>query len=301
MLDRKLKAAAAYLERGWQLFTVQEHKRPWHNCSACPTGAHDGEQCECLFCHGFQAATGDAQKVEQMLSTRPGALLAVRTGSASGIFVVDAEGTDRVKCGRTGLDVIEDYDWWGNTLKAETSGGGLHLFYEYDPTQGAVSSRNRVLHNVDIKGDGGYVVVPPAGGRRWLNWMQKHGHPDAPSSALGKWVREIKGGSAGGGGTGAGGSGTTMKDRLIDGRVPAGERYEFLRDLVYKLRKRDVNREDAEEVCAAWYERFDQPPVAETELPWRQVIYELDRVFARVEPETLDPRLKKLADRLRSS
>lgn len=90
-----------------------------------------------------------------------------------------------------------------------------------------------------------------------------------------------------------------MKDRLIDGRVPAGERYEFLRDLVYKLRKRDVSRADAEEVCAAWFERFDQPPVAETELPWRQVIYELDRVFARVEPERLDPRLSKWAQQLR--
>lgn len=298
-VDRRIKAAAAYLERGWQLFTVSESKRPWHNCSACPTGAHDGEQCPCLFCHSFQAASGDAQKIEQMLSTRPEGLLAVRTGLASGIFVIDAEGTDRVKCGRTGLDVIEDYDWWGSTLKAETSGGGLHLYYAMPAGEGVVgmSSRNRVLHNVDIKADGGYVVCPPAAGRRWLNWVQKDGVPEVPSGALLDWSRTVKGGSSG---TGGAGGGTTLKDRLVDGRVPAGERYEFLRDLVYKLRKRGVSRHDAEEACAGWYERFDQPPVAETELPWRQVEYELERVWARVEPERPDPRQMKWARRLGS-
>lgn len=303
-VERKIKAAAAYLERGWKLFTVSESKRPWSNCAQCPTGAHDGEQCPCLWCHGFQAASGDAQTVEQMLSLRPEGLLAMRTGAASGLFVIDAEGTDRVKCGRTGLDVIEDYDWWGDTLKAETSGGGLHLYYALPAGEGAAGmpSRNRVLHNVDIKGDGGYVVVPPAGGRRWINWVAKDGIPALPSAELLSWSSSVKGGSAGGGGGGSGtAGGITLKDRLVDGRVPAGERYEFLRDLVYKLRKRDVSRQDAEEACAAWYERFDQPPVAETELPWRQVIYELDRVFARVEPERVDPRMKRWASQLGKS
>lgn len=296
-VERKIKAAEAYLVRGWKLFTVQEHKRPWSNCAQCPTGAHDGWTCEHPTCHGFQAATTDIAVLEGILIARPTALLAMATGAVSGVFVVDAEGTDRVKCGRTGLDVIEDYDWWGDTLKAETSGGGLHLFYALEAGV-VLSSRNRVLHNVDIKADGGYVVLPPAGGRRWLNWVAREGSPAVPAEDLLEWARTVKGGSAGG--TGSGGSGTTMKDRLIDGRVPAGERYEFLRDLVYKLRKRGVNRADAEEVCAAWFDRFDQPPVAETELPWRQVIYELDRVFARVEPEILDPRLHHLAEKLRS-
>ena len=280
-VERKIKAAATYLERGWKLFTVQESKRPWQNCAQCPTGAHDGWECECPSCHGFQAATADIAVLEGVLIAKPGALLAVATGSVSGIWVVDAEGTDRVKCGRTGLDVIEDHDWWGSTLKAETSGGGLHLFYAM-PAGAGMASRNRVLHNVDIKGDGGYVVLPPAAGRRWMNWTAKGGSPDEPSGELLAWASEIKGGSAGGGG---GGSGVTLKDRMINGRVPAGERYEFLRDLVYKLRKRGVSRADAEETCAVMYEKFDQPPVAETELPWRQVIYELDRVWARVEPD----------------
>lgn len=287
-VERKMKAAAAYLERGWKLFTVQEHKRPWHNCEKCPTGAHDGWECGCLFCHGFQAATGDAQKVEQMLSTRPGALLAVATGSVSGIFVVDAEGTDRVKCGRTGLDVIEDYDWWGDTLKAETSGGGLHLFYRL--AEGVrMPSRNRVLHNVDIKGDGGYVVVPPAQGRRWINWTKKEGSADAPESGLLEWGRTVKGGSS----VSATGTKRVPGVTPLPGEmVPAGARYEFLRNLVYKLRKKGVSREYAYASCSEWYERFEQPPVAEYELPWRQVEYELERVWARVEPEpALDEKL----------
>jgi hypothetical protein len=300
-VERKIRAAAAYVEQGWKLFTVQEHKRPWHNCEQCPAGAHDGEACPCLFCHGHQAATAELGRVRQMLQERPGGLLALRTGAPSGVVVVDAEGTDRVKCGRTGLEVIEDYDWWGDTLKAVTSGGGLHLFYAYDPAWGKITSRNRVLHNVDIKGDGGYVVLAPADGRRWLNWSPRNGVPDTPQEDLVAWLLSAKGGggtSGEAGGNSSSSSSTALKDRLVDGRVPAGERYEFLRNLVYKLRKRGVSRADAEEACAAWYERFEQPPVAEHLLPWQQVLYELDRVWARVEPEVLDPRLKKWAQKL---
>lgn len=295
MKSHKLDAAEAYLARGWQLFTVRENKRPWGNCAQCAPGAHDGDSCDHLMCHGHQAATTDMSRLEKMFVNEPAANLALRCGAGSGVVVVDAEGTDRVKCGRIGVDILEDWDWWGDTLKAVTGSGGLHLFYAYDPAAGRITARNRVAPNIDIKGEGGYVVLSPAEGRTWLNWSQREGLPAAPSADLLSWMISTKGGAGGSGS----GSGTGLKNRLVDGRVPAGERYEFTRDLVYKLRKQGATREEALNVCAAWYERYDQPPVAETELPWRQVEYELDRVWARVEPEKVDPRQLAWARQLR--
>src|SRR5688500_7747318 len=115
--ERMIAAASAYLERGWKLFTVGANKRPWMNCAACPAGAHDGEQCPHPFCHGFHAATDDMSVILQMLD-RQGASLALRTGAVSGVAVVDAEGTDRVGAGSTGVDALEDWSWWGEPLKA---------------------------------------------------------------------------------------------------------------------------------------------------------------------------------------
>ena len=64
------------------------------------------------------------------------------------------------------------------TLRARTGGGGLHLFYAAPPnvrvanTAGRLPGVSRPLPGIDLRGDGGYVVVPPsvhASGRlyRW--------------------------------------------------------------------------------------------------------------------------------------
>jgi hypothetical protein len=85
-----------------------------------------------------------------------------------------------------------------------------------------------------------------------------------------------------------------------DGRIYGG-RYEFTRDMAYKLRKQGVSREYAEELMMAYWEKFAQPPEVEHELPWRQVVYELDRVYVRVEPERgLAALQQKFAERLRN-
>jgi hypothetical protein len=280
--ERRLTAARHYTARGWRLFSVSESKRPWHNCGDCGPGSctADAGLCTCLWCHGHLAATEDMGRLEDMVRGRPAGLLALACGAASGVVVVDAEGTDRQGVGRTGLESLDELEWWGDTLKAGTSGGGVHLYYRHPGGEHTVSSRNRVLGNVDIKGDGGYVVLPPAPGRSWLNWTPRDGSPSAPSADLLEWLLTAKGGGSAGGGVGG-------KRIVIEpgAMVPAGMRYEHLRGLVYKLRIRGVDRASAEQICRAWHARYEQPPVAEYALPWRQVEYELERAWARVTPE----------------
>jgi hypothetical protein len=293
--ERMTTAAGAYLARGWKLFTVGANKRPWMNCPACPAGAHDGEQCPHPFCHGFQAATSEMSLLEDMLD-RPGAHLALRTGSASGVVVVDAEGTDRVGAGRDGVAALDDWDWWGEPLRARTSGGGLHLFYAVG--EDAIPSRNRVVPNIDIKADGGYVVLPPAQGRWWDNWTPLGGQAPPACAELYEWLR------GGGAARAAGGKSSGLPalcERVEeDGRIYGG-RYEFTRDMAYKLRKQGVSREYAEEIMGKWWNRYAQPPEVEHELPWRQVMYELDRVYVRVSPERgLSALQQKIAERLRN-
>jgi hypothetical protein len=290
--ERLIRAAAAYVDQGWSVFTVSGGKRPWQNCDDCQPGAHDGMACTHVRCHGHLAATQDVDRVVKNIMMAGECLLAVAGGAVSGdLVVLDAEGHDAVEHGRTGvevLDVIGDYVEGAclpETLRARSASGGVHLYYRLS----GVGAHNRVLPSVDVKGGGGYVVAPPqsGGARTWHNW----GTPVAvlPEEApLAVWLRGL--GKRSGSGSGSGGSGARLRDMTVEGVVPAGKRYEFTRGLVYKLRKQGVSWDDAVGIAQKWWERYEQPPAGVRVaggvwyLPWRQVEYELERAWARVEP-----------------
>ena len=69
----KLQAAVSYAERGWHVFPVQpESKVPW-------------------TAHGFLDATNNPTWVEQIWTTYPSANIGIRTGTESGLVVVDID------------------------------------------------------------------------------------------------------------------------------------------------------------------------------------------------------------------
>lgn len=282
--ERLLRAGLAYQAEGWPVFVLRPDKGPFGNCAACANErpAH-AEACACLLCHGFYAASLDASRLEKQLAATPeGSLLAVRLGG-SGLCVVDAEGDDRSGVGITGVDALEQVEWeWPATRRSRTSSGGVHLWFR---VVGAPSpaSRGKVLPNVDIKGQGGYVLVPPAPGRSWMNWSQPV--YDVEDGPLRTWLMSARG-HGGKAGTGSAGTGIrgSLSLRTAD-VIPAGRRYEFVRDVVYALRRRGVGREAVLAELAVHHRRMEQPPVCAYELPWSQVVYEVDRVFWRVDPE----------------
>ncbi len=156
-------AALRYMRAGWPVFVLGRSKRPVANCRACRDAgpAHDMAGCACLTCHGFHAATTDPERLAAMLAAVPGGLLAIATGTASGLAVVDIDP-------RNGGRI--DRELMGPTATVATGGGGWHLYYRHPgmPLPPALPGRP----GVDIKADGGYVVAPPSarpGGRpyRW--------------------------------------------------------------------------------------------------------------------------------------
>lgn len=150
MTTTVLRAARRYTERGWPVFLLGRAKRPVANCRACRAASdHDPAQCECLTCHGFYAATTDPDRVTAMIDRIPRGLLAIRTGTASGLFIVDI---DPRNGGTLDLDLMTP------TAIVATGGGGWHLYYALDqPTKSG-----KLRPGIDIKADGGYVVAPPA-------------------------------------------------------------------------------------------------------------------------------------------
>lgn len=281
--------------RGWAVFLVQVRddgaKVPFANCARCrDAGAdHDAEACDHLLCHGFYAATRDHERLDRMVDAHPTGVLAARTGAASGIFVVDAEGRADAGQDMTGVETVDAwetlFDWaLPTTLVARTASGGVHLFYRYPDDGARIRSRNRVLPSIDVKGDGGYVVVPPASGRSWLN---DDVAPAPASPELRAWLLTARGAR-----TSTGRSGNHVVpdgydfNRFIAEGAPVGYRDEFFNELAYRLRRRGVDYDVAvARVRDAW-----QLSAKDAGVPSRveDAIEKVDRVWRTVGIEDVE-------------
>jgi hypothetical protein len=111
--------------------------------------------------HGLKEATTDAAIIEAWWNAYPIANVAVATGRVSGAFVVDVD----VKGGRDGeadLRALEAaHGKLPPTIEAVTPTKGRHVWFRM-PEHPVPNSVGMLAPGLDIRGDGGYVLVPPS-------------------------------------------------------------------------------------------------------------------------------------------
>ncbi|MEO3744937.1 bifunctional DNA primase/polymerase [Plantactinospora sp. B5E13] len=159
MLDL-LAAALRYADQGWPVFMLARSKRPVANCPACRDAddSHDPAACDCLTCHGFYAATTDPDRIAAIVAAVPGGQLALRAGSPSGLVVVDI---DPRHGGDESMTALIRAGLLPPTAHVVTGSGGRHLYYRH-PGRPVLSRPMPGRPGIDIKADGGYVVLPPS-------------------------------------------------------------------------------------------------------------------------------------------
>jgi hypothetical protein len=184
--DAILTAARGYIARGWPAFVLSPSKTPVANCDYCRaehTAAPQMEACGCLTCHGFYAATRDVPRIAEMIRRHPCGLLAIRTGAPSGTVAVDVDPP------HGGLPTMRQLIADGHlprTAAQRTGSGGYHLVYAH-PGVRIPSGAGKGGVGVDIKADGGYIVVAPSihpKARRPYEWLTL---PDGDLSPLPHW------------------------------------------------------------------------------------------------------------------
>lgn len=110
--------------------------------------------------NGHLDATDDEHQLRQWFADDR-LNIGVATGAVSGVWVIDLD----VKNGKNGLESIKAFikpnEQTLITKRAGTASGGIHMFIKYDPAR-PVRNRANILPGVDIRGDGGYVCVPPS-------------------------------------------------------------------------------------------------------------------------------------------
>ena len=112
---------------------------------------------------GFKAATQDPDQIEILFKAATATLIGVPTGEISGMSVVDID----VRDGKQGEEWMHrNRSNLGTTKVAVTQSGGWHFYYKH---KDGIRNKAGIAMCVDIRGDGGYVIVPPSEGYSWLN------------------------------------------------------------------------------------------------------------------------------------
>jgi RecA-family ATPase len=111
--------------------------------------------------HGFKDATQDPNIIRKWWSANPQAMIGVPTGAVTGFWVVDVD----VKTDSSAVETWEEWVREGGlspTRMHKTPRGGQHYLFRYDPAHPVGSSTGKLHEFMDVRGDGGYVVVPPS-------------------------------------------------------------------------------------------------------------------------------------------
>jgi hypothetical protein len=126
---------------GWPVFPCDSGKKP--TCR-----------------RGFLAASREAREIRRLFTLPGTAMIGVPTGPASGFDVVDVDPRHE------GNAWIEACGWKVQTRTHRTRSGGVHFLFRH--AEGMRNSAGRIAPGVDVRGAGGYVIVPPSPGYELL-------------------------------------------------------------------------------------------------------------------------------------
>lgn len=160
-----LDCALEYAQRGLHVFPCGIDKRP-------------------LTKGGLYDATTEPEKIRRLWRRWPNASIAAPTGSINGTWVLDV---DRPKKpgDADGLKSLEEleakYGELPHTTRQRTGGGGDQFFFEWTG-QEIRNSAGKVAPGIDVRGEGGYVILPPSAhpsGEQY-EWCVRYSLAEAP-------------------------------------------------------------------------------------------------------------------------
>lgn len=143
-----LEAALTYAKMGYAVFPLREFtKKP--DSKFVP--------------HGCLDATKNEELIRKWWSQHPNDNIAIATGDISmGLLPIDSD----MKHGKNGEAIIRNWEREYNiklpdTVTCITPTGGYHYWY-YDDNVSEYKTKSDVYEGVDIRANGGYVLVPPS-------------------------------------------------------------------------------------------------------------------------------------------
>lgn len=239
-----LKRAKAYLDRGWSLVPVEAGgKRPL------------------VRWEPFQQHMPTQAELDQWFKRWPAANIAVVTGALSHLVVLDVDprhgGDDSL------ADLEKRHGPLPDTVEAISGGGGRHIYFAHPG--GIVHNRVGFVPGIDLRGDGGVIIVPPSlhpSGRRY-EWEVSHHPEDLDPALLPPWLLALLEGADGHPGHPA-----AHWRGLIRSGVAQGQRNNTIASVTGHLLWRGVDPVVIKELLLCWNRVRCQPPLPDDEVAW---------------------------------
>jgi len=161
-----LRAALSYAARGVPVFPCEPSgKRP-------------------LTANGFWDATTDRALIRGWWGRWPEANVGVPTGRASGLLVLDVDAAE-------GLESIAELELLLGqappTARAITGRGGEHLYFRAPSDVEVRNSAGFLGAGLDVRGEGGYVIVPPSRTAQAYRCVERSPPPGGLPGCSGAW------------------------------------------------------------------------------------------------------------------
>ncbi len=248
--------ALKYRKRGWSVIPIHSVFNGHCTCGMAHRNNNSAGKHPVIYWEKYAKTKASLNEIRDWYESEYiDSNVGIVTGKISNLVIVDVDGIAGVKAlQKLGLHVP------GKTLCSRTGGGGYHLFYRY-PVNETVRGKLLLLEKVDIKGDNGYIVLPPSkhksGNRyKWLN--DPFDTPILPlPRVLIELIKKRKEVEKEDGGK-------LYADRLIDG-VGEGERAHSASRLAGRYLNLGMTKHEVVVVLTDWNAR-NSPPLPEREL-----------------------------------
>jgi hypothetical protein len=206
--------------------------------------------------NGLKDATTDADLIRQWWRINPDYNVAIATGAVSRIFVID----------------IDDHDAEFELRKLEAEHGelpssievitarGRHIYFRW-PAQPVRNSTGKIAPGIDVRGDGGYVLVPPSVHPSGKKYAWSVDCSDSVAEAP-EWLLSRANGTNG---NGAATPPSAWRDLVCNG-VDEGSRNASITRLAGYLLRHHVDPIVTLEMLSAWNTTRCRPPLDEKEL-----------------------------------
>ena len=225
--------------------------------------AENGKAPHPMASNGVKDATTKTEQVEKWWDRAPNANVGFATGS---IFVIDVD-VDEEKDGRVAWkQLCEEEGGAPTTTTVETPSGGMHLYFRAPEGMTIKNSVSDLAEGVDVRGHGGYVIVPPSSTESGsYSFAIEEGAAEAPFWLLDA-VRKPERDTA-----------DEVPEEIEEApdKIPKGKRNDRLTSLAGYVRRKGMGPDEMLSFLTAVNESRCEPPVPEKEV--RSIVESVSR------------------------
>jgi hypothetical protein len=150
-------AAVAHARRGWRVFPLMpREKKPYANTSGLTNASADDDQVADWWAGKLALPKADPDRPASWATAW--ANIGVATGAGSGFWVLDIDG----EAAFAALGALEQVHGPLPPTVQQTTGKGAHFLFRWPDGVEIRNSASRIGQGIDVRGEGGYIVVAPS-------------------------------------------------------------------------------------------------------------------------------------------